>query len=66
MTKGLSFLGFELDPKILEKFQQQNPGVDSLTDLHAWAAFEAANSQTFLNMYLFSICKKRARGDSQQ
>jgi len=62
----LSFLGFELDPKVLEKFQQQNPGADSLTDLDAWAAFEAANSQTFLNMYLFSIRKKRATVGSQQ
>ncbi|MGO9045839.1 MAG: methyltransferase [Xanthobacteraceae bacterium] len=64
--EGLSFLGFELDPKVLEKFQQQNPEVDSLTDLDAWAAFEAANSQTFLNMYLFSICKKRVTVSSQQ
>jgi SAM-dependent methyltransferase len=53
----LSFLGFELDPKVIEKFQQQNPGADALTDLSAWEAFEAANPQTFLNMYLFSVCK---------
>jgi hypothetical protein len=59
--EGLSFLGFELDPKVIEKFQQQNPAVDALTNLDAWQAFEAANPQTFLNMYLFSICKKAAR-----
>jgi SAM-dependent methyltransferase len=59
--EGLSFLGFELDSKVIEKFQQQNSAVDTLTNLDAWQAFEAANPQTFLNMYLFSICKKAAR-----
>jgi hypothetical protein len=60
-SEGLSFLGFELDPKVMEKFQRQNPAAAALTDLDAWAAFEAANPQTFLNMYLFSICKKGAQ-----
>ena len=60
-NEGLSFLGFELDPKVMEKFQRQNPAAAALTDLDAWAAFEAANPQTFLNMYLFSICKKGAQ-----
>lgn len=64
--EGLSFLGFELDPKIIEKFQQQNPGGDAITNLDAWAIFEAANPQTFLNMYLFSICKKGASVDLQR
>jgi SAM-dependent methyltransferase len=57
-NEGLSFLGFELDPKVIEKFQQQNPGDDALTNLDAWEIFEAANPQTFLNMYLFSIWRK--------
>lgn len=57
--EGLSFLGFELDLKVIEKFQQQNPAVDALTNLDAWEAFEAANPQTFLNMYQFSICKRQ-------
>ena len=43
--QGLSFLGFELDPKVIWKnFSSKIPGADSLTDLDAWAAFEAANS----------------------
>jgi len=58
--QGFTFLGFELDPKIIEQFRQQNPAAAALTDLAAWAAFEAANPQTFLNMYVFSICKKGA------
>ena len=64
--QGLAFLGFELDPKIIEQFRQQNPGADALTDLDAWEAFEAANPQTFLNMYVFSICKKHAGAAAPQ
>ena len=64
--QGFAFLGFELDPKIIEQFRQQNPGADALTDLDAWEAFEAANPQTFLNMYVFSICKKRAGAAAPQ
>jgi hypothetical protein len=56
--QGFAFLGFELDPKIIEQFRQQNPAADALTDLDAWEAFETANPWTFLNMYVFSICKK--------
>lgn len=55
--EGLSFLRFELDSKVVEKFQQQNPAADALTNLDAWAAFEAANPQTFLNMYRFWVGK---------
>ena len=54
------FLGFELDPKIIEQFRQRHPGADSLTDLDAWEAFEATNPQTFLNMYVFSMRTKGA------
>jgi hypothetical protein len=31
----LTFLGFELDPQIIEQFRQQNPTADALTDLDA-------------------------------
>jgi 2-polyprenyl-3-methyl-5-hydroxy-6-metoxy-1,4-benzoquinol methylase/tetratricopeptide (TPR) repeat protein len=58
--QGLAFLGFELDAKIVEQFRQQNTAADALTDLDAWAAFEAENPQTFLNMYLFSMCRMGA------
>jgi 2-polyprenyl-3-methyl-5-hydroxy-6-metoxy-1,4-benzoquinol methylase len=54
----LSFLGFELDTRTIEKFQQQYPDAGSLTNLDYWSAFEAANPQTFFNMYIFSVCKK--------
>jgi 2-polyprenyl-3-methyl-5-hydroxy-6-metoxy-1,4-benzoquinol methylase len=55
---GLLFLGFELDPKIIEKFREQYPGADAILNLDHWNAFEAANPQTFRNMYMFSVRKK--------
>jgi SAM-dependent methyltransferase len=54
----LSFLGFELDARTVEKFQQQYPDAGALTNLDCWSAFEAANPQTFYNMYIFSVGKK--------
>jgi 2-polyprenyl-3-methyl-5-hydroxy-6-metoxy-1,4-benzoquinol methylase len=64
--QGFAFLGFELDPKIIEQFRQQNPAADALTDLDAWEAFETANPWTFLNMYVFSICKTGAGAAAPQ
>ena len=58
--QGVAFLCLELDSKIIEQFRQQNPAAGALTDLAAWQTFETANPQTFLNMYVFSICKKGA------
>ena len=60
--QGLSFLGFEGDPKIIENFQRQYPGADALTDLDCWNAFEAANPQTFRQMYIFSVRRKERTG----
>jgi 2-polyprenyl-3-methyl-5-hydroxy-6-metoxy-1,4-benzoquinol methylase/tetratricopeptide (TPR) repeat protein len=58
--EGFAFLGFELDAKIIGQFRQRNPAADALTDLDAWAAFEADNPETFLNMYVFSIGRRDA------
>jgi hypothetical protein len=58
--QGFTFLGFELDPKIIEQFRQRNPPADALIDLDAWTAFETAHPQTFLNMYVFSMCRRGA------
>ena len=57
---GFAFLGFELDPKIIEQFRQRHSAADALTDLEAWQAFESDNPRTFLNMYVFSIRRKSA------
>jgi hypothetical protein len=55
---GLRFLGFELDPKVIDKFQAVFPGAEALTNLDYWHFFEADNPQTFLKMYIFSVCRK--------
>jgi ubiquinone/menaquinone biosynthesis C-methylase UbiE len=54
---GLAFLGFELEPQVIEKFQRQFPGAAALTDLNHWHGFEAANPRTFRHMYVFSVRK---------
>jgi hypothetical protein len=56
--QNLSFLGFELDPPIIEKFETFSGGAD-VTDLNAWHAFEVANPKTFQNMYVFAIRRRR-------
>jgi SAM-dependent methyltransferase len=65
-SHGFAFLGFELDPKIIEQFRQHNRGADALTDLNAWQAFETAHPQTFLNMYVFSIRRADASAAGPQ
>jgi len=53
----LSFLGFELDPDVIAKFQEQYPGAEGLANLDYWNAFETANPRTFEHMYIFSLGK---------
>ena len=54
--QNLSFLGFDAEPWIIEKFQQQF-GAESLTDLDSWNNFEAANPMAFRYMYVFAVRK---------
>lgn len=55
--QGLSFLGFELDNAVMQKFQQHYPGADALTNLEYWTNFEASNPNTFRGMYVFTVSK---------
>jgi 2-polyprenyl-3-methyl-5-hydroxy-6-metoxy-1,4-benzoquinol methylase len=57
----LSFLGFELDSHVIEKFQQHYPGSDALTNLEHWNDFELANPNTFSGMYVFTVSKSEQR-----
>ncbi len=50
--EGFTFVGFELDDTVVDKFQQQFPGDDALADLDQWQAYEAANPRTFIEMYV--------------
>jgi ubiquinone/menaquinone biosynthesis C-methylase UbiE len=53
----LSFLGFEITPEVIDKFQQHFSGAAELNNLDHWHAFETANPLTFRHMYIFSVCK---------
>lgn len=55
--QNLAFLGFEIDPSLIERFQQRFPGAAALTNLDHWQAFEAENPQTFRHMYVYSVRK---------
>jgi SAM-dependent methyltransferase len=57
---GLSFLGFELDAQIIEKFREQYRDAAAIINLDCWNAFEIANPQTFSNMYMFSARRSTA------
>jgi ubiquinone/menaquinone biosynthesis C-methylase UbiE len=52
----LVFCGFG-DPKIVQKFNLNNPTVNSVYDLDKWDIFEQENPHTFGNMYQF-WCQK--------
>lgn len=53
----LSFLGFELEPEVIGKFQRQFEGTGALNNLDDWHAFETANPRIFVKMYRFSVRK---------
>jgi 2-polyprenyl-3-methyl-5-hydroxy-6-metoxy-1,4-benzoquinol methylase len=50
---GLTFLGFELAPRLLRQYAAQAPGDAAMTDLASWHRFEQANPHTFAGMYQF-------------
>ena len=52
---GLRFLGFELDPRVLQQYRDRYREDPAGTDLANWAAFEAENPDTFTGMYRFWI-----------
>lgn len=54
---GLSFLGFQLDPRVLLQYRTSFPGDPAGTNLRNWARFEADNPDTFAAMYVFWIQK---------
>ena len=56
-AQHFAFLGFDIDPRIIERFRTRFPGAAALTDLDAWHAFETDNPQTFRHMYVFTVRK---------
>ena len=53
-TLGLAFLGFEFhEPSVPAAYRAWNPDDRAMTDLAAWARFEAAEPDSFSRMYQF-------------
>lgn len=52
---GLKFLGFELEPRVLQHYRTRYRDDPAAIDLAHWAAFEADNPDTFTGMYRFWI-----------
>ena len=51
----LRFLGFELDPRVLEQYRARFGDDPGCIDLRNWAAFEADHPDTFTGMYRFWV-----------
>ena len=54
---GLNFLGFEIEPDLLNAYRQHCPDDPAATDLAQWHAFEQAHPDTFFSMYQFWVQK---------
>lgn len=52
---GLRFIGFELDPRVLNQYRARFDDDPSCTELRNWARFEADNPDTFTAMYRFWV-----------
>lgn len=53
--RQLRFLGFELDPRVLDRYHGRFPDDPGGTKLGNWVRFEADNPDTFTAMYKFWI-----------
>jgi SAM-dependent methyltransferase/tetratricopeptide (TPR) repeat protein len=53
----LAFLGFNADPRMIERFQARFPGDEAMVNLDKWQAFETDNPLTFRRMYVFVVRK---------
>lgn len=54
----LAFLGFELDPHIVNAYRSRFPDDPAATDLAQWQLFENDNPDVFFNMYQFWVQHK--------
>ncbi len=52
---GLQFLGFELDPRVVDQYRTRYTDDPTGTNLRNWARFEAENPDTFAGMYRFWV-----------
>jgi hypothetical protein len=56
---GLSFLGFELDPRVQQHYRSLFPQDRTLTDLASWNEYEQSHPKTFAGMYQLWLQKRR-------
>jgi tetratricopeptide (TPR) repeat protein/SAM-dependent methyltransferase len=61
---GLRFVGFELDPRVLNQYRARFNDDPSCSDLRNWARFEADHPDTFTGMYRFWIQRPTERGSA--
>jgi tetratricopeptide (TPR) repeat protein/2-polyprenyl-3-methyl-5-hydroxy-6-metoxy-1,4-benzoquinol methylase len=54
---GLDFIGFKLQPRVVQMYRQRFPDDESRTNLDHWNLFEEENPGTFIGMYNFYIQK---------
>jgi Tfp pilus assembly protein PilF/SAM-dependent methyltransferase len=55
---GLDFIGFDLEPPVLKKYNERFPDDPAKTNLDHWNVFEAENPNTFVGMYQFFAQKR--------
>lgn len=53
----LEFIGFDLDPQIIQTYRQRFPDDPAATDLARWQRFENENPDSFVAMYQFWVQK---------
>jgi len=53
----LQFLGFDQAPHIRQRYREQFPNDQAMTDLAHWDEFEAKNPRAFIGMYQFWVQK---------
>jgi Tfp pilus assembly protein PilF/SAM-dependent methyltransferase len=52
---GLTFIGFEVDPRVLHRYRARFTDDPSGTNLRNWDRFETDNPDTFVGMYQFWV-----------
>jgi hypothetical protein len=57
-AENLQFLGFDIDPRLLQFYGEKNPGDPAMIDLDAWHQFESDHPATFAGMYQFFVQKR--------
>jgi tetratricopeptide (TPR) repeat protein/2-polyprenyl-3-methyl-5-hydroxy-6-metoxy-1,4-benzoquinol methylase len=59
-TLGLAFVGFSLEPDVVEAYRRRFPDDTTASNLDHWHEFETGSANPFLGMYIFWVQKRRA------